>query len=621
MTRCTGIKNSVCDPTPSPASSSVVQLDPNNASQRFMFVNLADGLWSHLPEETLLYESNPILYCPMGGSIIFHYLNYFHDVVAMADADHYETCNFTNSITVSTRIQNPEFDYATYYHPCGTVPGKVEYLSCSIGNHCQEGQKIMIQTSSTTHVQDDATGEWLIHVASLERVMRLLGRTVVNNEFLVFTRGYQTEALANQTLQWIWCGLDHCPSFLDTTGNNVTVEDCEGAIYTLMGYVSRKRPIPRYDESEHYYRLAIDGGGANECAARSYLTKMYLDKQDFDNATLSANELCQVCGKGEDNDLFGTSVRQTKAAFEEAGAVVSWPETGPCATVPTTAPSDVPSKIPSNAPSIIPSNIPSNAPSDVPSGLPLDVPSNAPSITGPQFCFSGSTQVRVRNPTNNSISNKFIRDVQIGDLIQSNQHDDRFSPVYSLGHYHHEMLVDYLQFQITTNNNNTTVALEMSPNHMLLALGGSMIPASHVRVGQFLSSSTMVQNITTVQRRGAYAPLTYDGTLWVQSQTVASCYPSLFHLDQYHPKNLHAWSHAALSWRRGYCRYLVDCRRIERYTNDGIATWAYSMMTMVHWWLRWEEELVMGLNICSLLLLAFVFLLRRRRFQGRRFVR
>ena len=70
--------------------------------------------------------------------------------------------------------------------------------------------------------------------------MRLLGtRNDPITGFLTMDRGYQTEELAKQTLEWMWCAFDHCPQFANIWDENevITKEDCEGTVYILMGFV------------------------------------------------------------------------------------------------------------------------------------------------------------------------------------------------------------------------------------------------------------------------------------------------------------------------------------------------------------------------------------------------
>jgi hypothetical protein len=315
--------------TPAPLTPTVGSDNYQNQTNltRITFIDGSDGLWSTL--RASFYSDNPIIECPIDGTVVFHYPNYYHDVTAMASEQHYSNCDFQDSTVLAPLIQNADFGSVTYYHNC-TTPGKIEYLSCSIPGHCEAGQKIMVKTSSTVKAQDEVTGEWLLHVHSLNQVLRVLGqRYDPSTGFLILDRGFQTEQLADQTLDWIWCGLDHCPSFVDIWPN-ATLADCKGAVYSLMGYVSRKRPVPQWSKAEYYYNEAIDTKGMYECDARSYLTELFLQKGDYETAVVKAGELCGACGKGDENDPYGNSVRQVKSTFDSLG--VEWPTRGLCGT-------------------------------------------------------------------------------------------------------------------------------------------------------------------------------------------------------------------------------------------------------------------------------------------------
>eukprot|EP00977_Amphora_coffeiformis_P030325 scaffold46277_cov183-Amphora_coffeaeformis.AAC.1 len=75
--------------------------------------------------------------------------------------------------------------------------------------------------------------------------------------------GYQTEALATQTRELIWCAMDHCPDAARDFDPTATTADCESILYTLLGFVSRKRPIPQWERAIDYYHEAIRRGGNN----------------------------------------------------------------------------------------------------------------------------------------------------------------------------------------------------------------------------------------------------------------------------------------------------------------------------------------------------------------------
>ena len=126
-------------------------------------------------------------------------------------------------------------------------------------------------------------------------------------------RGYQTEALADATTKLIWCALDHCPHFSHDFDPSATLDDCESTVYTLLGFVSRKRPLPQWNVSEDYYRRAIDRGGKNLCTAQSYLTQLYLSNGDWNNATNAIEYLCSQCG--HEDEL----VRQAQNEYNRLG--------------------------------------------------------------------------------------------------------------------------------------------------------------------------------------------------------------------------------------------------------------------------------------------------------------
>ena len=133
--------------------------------------------------------------------------------------------------------------------------------------------------------------------------------------------GYQTEALAEQTLELIWCALDHCPGPALAFDPDASVADCESMIYTLMGFVSRKRPIPQYDKATQYYYEAIARGGSNACAAQSYLTQLYWSRgpyyaEEAQNQTLA---LCQACAASDP-----LLVRQAKQEYDRQN-FGTWP--------------------------------------------------------------------------------------------------------------------------------------------------------------------------------------------------------------------------------------------------------------------------------------------------------
>lgn len=361
-----GIKGSGCDddeekgdsPTTSPTQI-FDRVEENLLTSPFQFVDLVNGQWSI--ERSFLYELTPVIECPINGTVVFHYPNATHDVVRMASASHYDSCNFNDAIELSPAstpeedtTNNKSYEYVTYYHHCST-PGALEYISCSIPGHCEAGQKIAIQTSETVDVYEEDSMSMALHVDKLSRILTVMGYTAQpGTGFVEMPLGYQTEEIAEKTMEWIWyvgfrvtkcyvnqrlshpilfipnrCGMDHCPDFYDLgdgLNDDEKESDCIGSTNLLLGFIERNKPSPDFDKSEEYYDIAIEAGGTNECAARSYKSKMLIDKGDFEQATVVAEELCQVCGNGAFDDIYGTAVRQAKSEFQAIGAdVVEWP--------------------------------------------------------------------------------------------------------------------------------------------------------------------------------------------------------------------------------------------------------------------------------------------------------
>lgn len=335
-----GIKGSGCvdntekEDDPATLQAQILdRVEENSLTTPFQFVDLVDGKWS--VDRSFLYELTPIIQCPINGTIIFHYPNTTHDVVKMASDLHYDTCNFTDAIELSPAslpeedtTRSKKYEYVTYYHHCST-PGALEYISCSIAGHCEAGQKIAIQTSETVDAYMENSTSMALHVDKLSRVLTVMGySTQPGTGFVEMPLGYQTEDIAEKTMEWIWCGMDHCPNFYDLSdglNDDEDKRDCIGSSNLLLGFIERNKPIPDYNKSAEYYNNAIKVGGTNECAARSYKSKMLLDKGDYEQATLAAEELCQVCGNGTFGDIYGTAVRQARSEFIAIGAGVEWP--------------------------------------------------------------------------------------------------------------------------------------------------------------------------------------------------------------------------------------------------------------------------------------------------------
>lgn len=241
-----------------------------------------------------------------------------HDIVQVSSRSEWEICQLNNSVQLvpEEALTNTDFDEVTYYYNC-SEPGGVAYLTCSVPGHCESNQKVAIQTSETEYAYNRTTGNWTLHVDSLSRALRLLGYRQSEEGFIVMDRGYQTEDLADITTELIWCGLDHCPQFAYDFDPSASWENCESMIFTLLGFISRKRPIPRWNESEKYYKRAIKKGGSNTCTARSYLTQLYMTKGAWINASLAVAELCANCQNEPD------LIRQAELEYQRLNVAAS----------------------------------------------------------------------------------------------------------------------------------------------------------------------------------------------------------------------------------------------------------------------------------------------------------
>lgn len=325
-----GLKNSGC-PSGNGESSSSSPIENTNPDEnndgtlrRFLFVDGVNGLWSTLTN----YASE--ITCPVGSFVVFYYPQYWHDVVALPTLEAYDGCDLSQNVTVlsPTLLPNSTYPDVSYYYNC-SQPNTTVYLTCSVPGHCQAGQKVKIHTSATDFVWDEDANEWIIHVQSLRRLLRLLNYHETDQGFFVMDHGYQTEELAEQTLQLIWCAMDHCPSAAWDVAPNASLQDCEAMIYTLMGFVSRKRPIPQWDQARDYYHEAIARGGSNLCAAQSYLAQLYWSRGPTfaEMARNQTQHLCQECAASDP-----LLVQQAKLEFDRQVAAKSqdwtegWPE-------------------------------------------------------------------------------------------------------------------------------------------------------------------------------------------------------------------------------------------------------------------------------------------------------
>jgi len=209
--------------------------------------------------------------------------------------------------------------------------------------------------------------------------------------------------------------------------------------------------------------------------------------------------------------------------------------------------------------------------------------SSAPPATGGVggFCFPGSSKVEVQTESGKT-QKVAMKNLSIGDKV--NTGNGVFEPVYSFGHYSPSIKADMLQ--IKTDSKST---LRLSPNHILMTASNGAIPASQIKVGdQLLSSSGNVENVRKIDNviaHGMYAPFTPSGKVVVDG-ILASSYIALEDSDGLELmggvlKISHQWmAHAGSFPHRMMCYYLPGdnnnnyCAN-EQYSLEGISEGVY----------------------------------------------
>jgi Hint module len=193
-------------------------------------------------------------------------------------------------------------------------------------------------------------------------------------------------------------------------------------------------------------------------------------------------------------------------------------------------------------------------------------------------CFSGGMTVQVQNE-----GRKIMSDLKVGDRIKTSATADIFEPVYSFGHWNPVAEGEFLQIK------TTSTMLELSSTHMLF-VGGRPIPASMVRSGDRLHDGSVVETISTVNRRGVFAPFTPSGTIVVNG-IMTSCYVAfqnspVVEVGSFPTPLTYQWlAHSFEFPHRLHCYYFSRCHA-ENYDADGISLWMAQPNRLAHWLFR-----------------------------------
>jgi len=142
--------------------------------------------------------------------------------------------------------------------------------------------------------------------------------------------------------------------------------------------------------------------------------------------------------------------------------------------------------------------------------------------TSGAICFSELATVEVlqNNAEQETAMAVKMKELRIGDMVKTAP--GRYQPVYAFGHFHETKLAEFLQIYTDA----AKAPLEITESHFIFIAGKrTPVRADSVRVGDVMNYSdastnsasvaAVVTNISKVTRRGIYAPLTSDGTVFV----------------------------------------------------------------------------------------------------------
>jgi hypothetical protein len=145
-------------------------------------------------------------------------------------------------------------------------------------------------------------------------------------------------------------------------------------------------------------------------------------------------------------------------------------------------------------------------------------------------CFSESAEVETENR-----GTVTMKELEVGDRVFSGFAHDMalYQPVYSFGHYQDSTEITFLR--IYTDRTARMPPLEITGEHLVFSVGPDSqrrtIPANALKKGDFLVQEdpsngsphhARVTKISSIKKKGAYMPLTPDGTLVVNGLRVSS---------------------------------------------------------------------------------------------------
>lgn len=149
----------------------------------------------------------------------------------------------------------------------------------------------------------------------------------------------------------------------------------------------------------------------------------------------------------------------------------------------------------------------------------------------PTPCFSATSLVQVEGK-----GATYMQDLQVGDKVLTG--DNTYKPVYTWGHRDEELTAKFLQIYTEEGKR----PMELTGRHLLFVIdqdgkrkairadeakvGDQVVPAPSAGSENAVSVPVHIQKIQFIVRKGAYMPLTTDGTI-VVDDLVASSYVSI----------------------------------------------------------------------------------------------
>jgi hypothetical protein len=200
-----------------------------------------------------------------------------------------------------------------------------------------------------------------------------------------------------------------------------------------------------------------------------------------------------------------------------------------------------------------------------------------------------------------------MKDLKIGDHVRDAA--GKLTNVISFGHYQANVKTEYLAIHAK----GLLKPLEVSRDHLVF-VNGTTTPASSISVGDVLSVNTgaaRVNKITSVTKRGAYAPFTTSGTIMVSGIAVSSYVTlqensSFLVIGKYRtPLSMHWLAHLFQAPHRLVCMCHTKYCESETYNQDGISKWVEQPLRVSQWLVK-QNYVVMTLLFAAAFLLGLI---------------